>query len=916
MRKVGLMAVVASIFIGCQTTTKDGDKPKAKVSHSLKQQTTVEGITEYRMDNGLKVLFFPDPSKAKVTVNITYFVGSRHEGYGEAGMAHLLEHMVFKGTPTRPNIWEALTEKGAQFNGTTWTDRTNYYETLPATDENLAWALSMEADRMINSKIDPKDLAKEFSVVRNEFQMGENSPFRVLLARLHSAAFLWHNYGNSTIGNRSDIERVPAESLKRFYKKYYQPDNAMLVVAGKFDKDKAKALVEKHFGTIPRPERKLPKTYTTEPVQDGERLVTLRRNGENPLAGVLYHIPSGDHEDYVAMDAIAYILSTKPNGILYRDFVTKGTLTSVYSTTFGWHDPGTFWAVAEMNPKQNPKQVLDQITKRIENLSPAEIKKEEVERFKKKTLSEIRVADANSQQIAIELSEWAALGDWRLRYIYRDRIESLTTEAVRKAYKKYMLRSNRTAGIFIPTKNPVRATIPPKPDTSKLVASYKGKKTVAMGEAFDPSFENIKSRLKTLKLKSGNPVAALSKRTRGEKIFIEVGLRYGNANSLLNKGLIEYFTPILMTRGSRNLSYQQLKDRLVAIDSGISGGNSSDGVAKFSISTEKKHLEEVLKIFNELLNQPRFDAEEFDVFKKQILSSLRSQLSEPRSIASEEMEKAMNPFPKDSVHHVYSTKDTIAQVEKLTLDQVRNFYRQFYTTKNATYSVVGDFDDSKIASLLNKTIKPKSSKITYKEIVKPLQSNIATSKVVNTPDKKGAMVMVGHTLSLGIDDPKYASSKLAGFVFGQSASSRMNNRLRQKEGFAYGAWGGFSPAAQGDYAQFTAGAICGPENAQRALEIIIEEVKLFADKGLTKDEMTKAKSGYAEQEKTRFANDKTLASLLEFSLRSKLNLDFYIKRSKAIQSLTLEQVNRDIKTMVQANRLTKVVAADLKKAKK
>ena len=231
----------------------------------------VEGIVELKLANGMRVLLFPDVSRPTVTVNLTLFVGSRHEGYGEAGMAHLLEHMVFKGTPSRPTIPAELTKRGAQFNGTTWLDRTNYYETLSASDENLEFAIAMEADRMINSLIKAEDLASEMTVVRNEFERGENSPQRVLMQRVFSTAYEWHNYGKSTIGNRADIERVPVENLRRFYKRFYQPDNAMLIVAGKFDPKKAMELIQQHFGAIPKPERELDRTYTEEPAQDGDR---------------------------------------------------------------------------------------------------------------------------------------------------------------------------------------------------------------------------------------------------------------------------------------------------------------------------------------------------------------------------------------------------------------------------------------------------------------------------------------------------------------------------------------------------------------------------------------------------------------------------------------------------------------------
>lgn len=278
--------------------------------------TSVEGITEYRLDNGLRVLLFPDPTKPTVTVNVTYFVGSKHEGYGEAGMAHLLEHLLFKGTPKYKNIPQQLTERGARPNGTTWLDRTNYFETMPASEANLAWALAFEADRMVNSFIAKKDLDSEMTVVRNELERGENDPHSVLLRRVMSAAFQFHNYGKPTIGSRADLENVPIERLQAFYRKYYRPDNAMLVLAGRFDEAKALQLIQSTFGKVRAPKEPLPRTYTEEPTQDGEREVTLRRVGETSALTALYHVPEGAHPDFAAIDVLTEVLGDTPSGRL------------------------------------------------------------------------------------------------------------------------------------------------------------------------------------------------------------------------------------------------------------------------------------------------------------------------------------------------------------------------------------------------------------------------------------------------------------------------------------------------------------------------------------------------------------------------------------------------------------------------
>lgn len=413
--------------------------------------TAVEGIAEFQLDNGLKVLLFPDPSKPQVTVNLTIFVGSRHEGYGEAGMAHLLEHMLFQGTPDHEDIPKLLKDHGASFNGTTWLDRTNYYETLPASDENLEFAIRLEADRMVNSYVKAEDLESEMTVVRNEFERGEDSPNGILGQRMMSAAYEWHNYGQSTIGNRADIERVPIENLQRFYRKHYQTDNAMLVVAGEFDPAKALEYIDTHFGSIAPPERVLDQTYTEEPPQDGERSVTLRRVGDVGYAGLLYHIPSGAHPDYVPIDVLEHILTGSPSGRLYKALVETQRCGSLTGAAFALHDPGVMRFMAQAAPGNDPSDILSTMAEIVETIGAEGVSEEEVERSKTYWLSYWERTMADSAKVARQLSEWAAQGDWRLVFLYRDRLEQVTAEDVQRVAQEYLTQNNRTVGLFLST---------------------------------------------------------------------------------------------------------------------------------------------------------------------------------------------------------------------------------------------------------------------------------------------------------------------------------------------------------------------------------------------------------------------------------------------------------------------------------
>ncbi len=399
--KALLVRMAAAAGMSALLFSAAGQTPPAPLPAGVTRGASVEGITEYDLQNGLRVLLFPDPTKTSTTVNITYLVGSRNEDYGETGMAHLLEHMVFKGTPSHRNIPQELTEHGARPNGSTSADRTNYFETFEGSDANLNWALSLESDRMVNSFIAKKDLDSEMTVVRNEFEMGENNPTRILLERVLSTAYLWHNYGKSTIGARSDIEHVPIERLQAFYHRFYQPDNAVLTIAGHVDVPKTLALVAKYFGPIPKPTRVLQKTYTEEPPQDGERTVTLQRVGDSKVVIVGVHVPALAHPDGPLGDILGNIFSNAPSGRLYKALVPTKKAGSVTDYETDSREPGMLLLIAE-GPKtsdlEDMKRTVLNVMDDMEKNAPTE---EEVNRTRTKFDTEFDLLLRNSERLGL-----------------------------------------------------------------------------------------------------------------------------------------------------------------------------------------------------------------------------------------------------------------------------------------------------------------------------------------------------------------------------------------------------------------------------------------------------------------------------------------------------------------------------------
>jgi zinc protease len=340
---------------------------------------------------------------------------------------------------------------------------------MPATDENLEFGIKLEADRLTNSYVKREDLLSEMTVVRNEFEMGENDPEHILKQRMMAVAYEWHNYGKSTIGNRSDIERVPIENLQAFYRRFYQVDNAMLVIAGQYDEKKALEYVVKYFGALKKPARKLDQTYTEEPAQDGERLVVLRRVGSVGATGVEYHIPAGSHEDFAALQVLEDCLTDKPGGRLYKALVEGKKAARVSGNAFGWHDPGVIEITAKVEDTNGVDQARDAMIAVLESLGQKPITQEEVDRSKQRFKKFDEETLASSDAFAVQLSEWAGAGDWRLFFLNRDRVEKVTPADVNRVAAKYLIQSNRTVGVYYPTAKPERASIPESPNVAKLL---------------------------------------------------------------------------------------------------------------------------------------------------------------------------------------------------------------------------------------------------------------------------------------------------------------------------------------------------------------------------------------------------------------------------------------------------------------
>ncbi|HEX3725550.1 MAG TPA: pitrilysin family protein [Pirellulales bacterium] len=871
----------------------------------------IEGITEYRLDNGLQVLLYPDPSKPTVTVNLTVLVGSRHEGYGETGMAHLLEHMLFKGTPTYPQIPKVLQERGARFNGSTWVDRTNYFETLPASDDNLDFALHLESDRLLNSYVKQEDLLSEMTVVRNEFERGENMPSALLSQRVTSAAYDWHNYGKSTIGNRTDIERVPIGKLQEFYRKFYQPDNCLLVIAGKFDDAKAMQLVEKYFGKLPKPKRKLEKTYTEEPTQDGERTVILRRVGDVGLVEAAYHVPAGGHPDNAAMDVLANILSAPPSGRLYKALVETKKATDVSASSMSWHDPGLFEVEAEVPKGDSLEAARDVLVEVTEKAGDTKFSEEEVNRAKQQLLKQRELAAADTSKIAVQLSDWASQGDWRLYFLYRDRIEKVTPQEVQEVAKKYLRRDNRTLGMFIPTDKSEKIDVPPTPDLAKTLTGYKGREEIVQGEAFDVSPANIDARSKRLSLGGGIKALLLPKKTRGQTVSLRLVLRYGSLDSLKGYEAAADLLPQLMLRGTKKLSRQQIQDELDKNRATLAAQGDT-GTATFVVQTKRDNLPAVLELLRQILREPTLPADEFDILRRQYLSAAEEQLTDPQMLAITRLRRTVSPYEQGDVRYIPTIDEELDRYKSLKRDPIKALYDGFLGAQAGELVIIGDFDSDANIKVLEQAFSGWSPKQSYARIPKKAFPDVPGAlERINTPDKANAVYVAGEVFPMKDSDPDFPALVLGNFVLGGgSLSSRLGDRVRQKEGLSYHVSSHIASDALDPRTSLTINAICNPQNIEKVNTAIREELAKLLDKGPDTAELEQAKQGYLQQQQVSRTNDSTLAAMLGEELYVGRTMAYYADLEKKLAALTPQQVVAAMKKHIHPKRLVIIDAGD------
>lgn len=889
----------------------------AGLPQGITQGASIEGVTEYSLENGLRVLLAPDASKPTTTVNMTYLVGSRNENYGETGMAHLLEHMLFRGTPTLRNALAEFSKRGLEANGSTSSDRTNYYASFSADPETLNWYLGWQADAMVNSLISREDLDSEMTVVRNEMERGENNPFQILMQKMQAAAYQWHSYGKSTIGARSDVENVDIAQLKAFYKQYYQPDNAVLIITGRFDVDATLNTVAQVFGKLPRPDRKLPPEYTVEPVQDGERVVNLRRHGGTPLIAALYHAPAAGNKDFTALDLGVTILADTPSGRLYHNLVGENLAASVFGFSADMRQPGYVFFGAQLENSMDQDKALSVLRETVQSVGQKNFTEPDLQRVRNQWLTDWSQVFASPPALASALSESSASGDWRLFFLHRDQVENIKLDDVQRVTTQYLVASNSTVGKYIPTENPVRAPLPEKPDFKTLFKDYVGKGATPDVAAFDPSPEHIDaSTLRTpLDLPNGEvQLALLPKPTRGDRVQANLLIEFGDADNLLGLREISSAAAALLDHGTTDMSRQEIQDKYNALQADVSFGGSG-GKLSVSMSTKREHLPAVIDLVLHIVREANYPTRELVEYQRQASTSISDAMNEPSALAARALARHDNPWPRSDIRYTPTFEEEKDEIAALTRQQLDEFHAKFYGAGTVLFSAVGAFDPQEVKTAITKGLKGWQVAPEYKRLSNPYNPVPPQQFNINTPDKANAFYLARSPLKLSDTDPDFPALYLANYLLGSSETSRLWTRVRVQDGLSYNVRSSLNASSFEESGAWTFYAIHAPENTQKLLTAVNDVIQGVLDKGFTEDEVQEGIKSLLNYRKLARTRDGLLASTWINYMERDRSFAWSAEIDEALKGLTAERVNATVRQWLNPAQLSVAIAADQSKQK-
>lgn len=901
-----LPAIITAIIMSVSAVHAEPVK-----SEGFKHIRTVGGIDEYTLEsNGLRVLLLPQKSIPVVTFMITYHVGSRHEVTGTTGATHLLEHLMFKGTARfnrslGTGLDQMLERVGAETNATTWLDRTNYFATVPS--NALPLLVELEADRMRNLMLTDEDRKPEMTVVRNEFERGENDPRSALDKEIWAAAFMAHPYHHDTIGWRSDIERVPIEKLRAFYDTFYWPNNATATLIGDFDTEKALALIRAKYGVIPKAPHAFPEIYTEEPEQTGQRRVGIRRAGELGVVSVAHKIPRATDPDWPAVQVLSAVLTEGKTSRLYRALTDKNLTTDASAFCAFNYDPTLHNISAELAAGAKHADVEKRIFAEIAAVQKDSVTEPEVRNAVAGLLAQRAFERDGTFALASMINECIAVGDWTLFSTLDEKLRAVTREDVQRVAKKYFVTKRSVVGWFEPEADeptedtPIAAAAPPKEEQFKQKEVLPPKPPEKELDAPEPT--NLAKDVVRTTIEG---VDVLVCKTAAKDIVTIRGSLPAGESAAKNRAIADLAAGML-ERGTTKHGEFAIAEMLEKAGAQIEFRAGNDTL-EFTAKCLSRDLALVIELLAEQLRQPAFGKSEFEKLKKQYSSELQMTLEETNAQAAVAFSRAA--FPEGHPNRKDAIADLITAIEGAKLADVREFHQQRFGSNGMRLVAAGDAEPAAIQQLVTKHFSGWTSKPAKQATFEKAQPK-GGEKIVQMPDKTSVSVLIGQPSGLRVSDADWVPLRLATEILGKGFTSRLIGNVRDREGLTYGIGASTSGDTFSDGAWHVK-ATFSPALLGKGIESTMREIRAWHKDGITADELAYRKSAAAGQFAVEMETTDGLAEQLLRCVERGFPLSWLDEFPAKLRALTLEQVNDAIRRNLDPSRMVIVKAGTIR----
>lgn len=855
------------------------------------------GNTYRLISNGMQVILSPMPTASTVVVNVPYWAGSRNEP--PCGGTHFLEHLMFKGSKKfnrhNGNDIETMHKRiGASNNATTWFDRTHYY--VQALPQHLRLLLEIEADRMQYLEFTKEDRDSEMTVVRNEFEIGENDNDEALEKAVWAAAFTSHPYKTSTIGTLEEVENISVEQLMEFYHKYYAPNNAAVHVIGKFDPVDALRWISEFFSSIPA--KPIPPVLAVEPKQEGERRVKVRRAGDSPIVRIAFHVPEALHNDTYALAVIAQALgsSSTKNGILYKSLLDNNLAISAHAASSQNRDPSLFEIVATVAPGQTPETAEQVILSELDKLKTELLKPAKLRTIKK-------VIDKSLLQKADDPSEllWAMNEDlscvgFEWFDTFTSNIYKVTSDQVQNVAQKYFVEDNRTVGYFIPTNDDGNEPEEPNPP-----------------EDGDDELPKLTKGLQRTTLANGLQLLILPKPETGVVSVATMFLNGGNYFVSEGNGYAPSMVADMLTTGSKGMNKKALARSLEKVgitDLEFASGNFSSGIDDGGVKVVKEDLPKFLSLLSRIVCTPTFNAREFKKLCERTKGEIEDSRTDEKSVSETALYQSL--YDSNSVYYEYDVDETLAELASLTRKDLVDFYRENYGPKSTIIAIVGDIAIDQAVALVEKYFGnwsgPEAKPIEVPEVQPPA---IAERKNIFLKDKASTRIIVGLPVSLKLSSPDFAAAWIANSCLGgNTIDSRLGKKIRVEEGLTYGVTSKFEDLSYG-FAPWTIKLSVNPENLEQAIELINSVTTNYVENGMTAEELEEEKLRLLGYHYLSLDNTADIAYRIATYEAIGLGAEAVDTFAERLKSVTLEDVNAAIKKYFTLNHASTVVVGTL-----